>query len=107
MALLSGATTISPTIDTFDPSAITGTTYKVRDSGFTCWGMIKAPPSGGPHALVFKCATPWKEAIPGGSFDPVTGYVTLSFPDDAELRDVQVTEIVKAGSAAGVWTVAP
>jgi hypothetical protein len=105
--LIDNAALTSPTIDTFDPDQIAGASYKVSASGFPVWRFIKAPSSGGPHTLKFKCASRWNATIPGGSFDLTTGAITLDFDDGNELRDVQVTEIIKAGSTAGTWIVAP
>jgi hypothetical protein len=101
----------SPTIDTFDPSAIPTDTWKVNLATGGRWQWIRflrAPISGGPHTIVFRCATPWGAApIPGGSYDANNGNITLTLANGEAVRDVQITEIVKAGSSAGDWTVAP
>jgi hypothetical protein len=102
-------TSTAPCIDTFNPASIVdpALSYVCKTSGFAIWRFIKAPASGGPHTLKFRCATRWSAQIPGGSFDASTGWVTMTFEDGDEMRDVQVTEILKAGSSAGVWVVAP
>lgn len=103
--LIDNASQTSPTIDTFNPSSITGDSYLVKGSGFDVWRFIKAPSSGGPYTLKFKCATAWAETIPGGSYS--SGVITLEFLAGEALTDVQVTEIIKTGSTPGTWTVAP
>jgi hypothetical protein len=102
-------TSTAPTIDTFDPSAIDGISYKCGASGFSIWRFFKAPTSGGPYTLIFRCATWWRQTIPGGSFQSGTneGWITMTFEAGEEMRDVQVVEILKAGSSAGTWVVAP
>jgi hypothetical protein len=93
----------SPVWDTFDPAEIDGDEYDCEASGFPIWRNIRATEIG---TLVFKCATPWKETIPGGSFNPETLTVSKTFDEGEVLEGVQIVAIVKSGSD-GAYEVKP
>jgi hypothetical protein len=107
MSFADNAARTSPLWDTFDPSAITGATWKVSDSapvGICTLAAVRAPTGGG--TLIFKQASTWVTPPPGSSYDALDGTFTRVFAANEALINVQITEIVKAGSTAGTWEIA-
>lgn len=107
-AVRESADAMAPTWDTFDPSAITGTELDCAAFSPThIFGAIRAPVAAGSYTLVFRCASPWRAALPGGSFNASTGWLTKTFAAGESLVGVQITHVRKSGSTAGVWEVLP
>lgn len=108
-ALGDDGTKTSPAWDTFDPSEITGASFRldIAVHGTVVFRSIAAPnvALGGdaPYVLVFKTPTALT-GIPGTSRD-VDGWLTRNFAAGEVLLDTQISEIKKDGSTAGAWEV--
>ncbi len=103
-------TRVSPTTSLLDPTAISGDEWKPSDHGYQVIRYVRAPATGGPHTLKFKCPSGWGGVdMPGqgaGSGEP--GFVhTATLADNEPLGPLQICAIVKTGSTGGDWQVAP
>lgn len=109
MSFADNAARTSPIWDTIDPSAIVGDSWKVSSSapsgsGIMTLASVRAPAGGG--TLVFKQASRWNAPPPGSSYDAGTATFSRTFAASEALVNVQITEIIKAGSTAGSWEIA-
>lgn len=95
----------SPLWSLFDPTAISGATWKVTDSapeGILTIQGIKCNTSGG-GVLKFRTASAWKVAPPGSN--QTDGWHTRTFVEGEAVTGFQITEIDKAGSSGADWEV--
>lgn len=99
---------VSPTTSPLDPSQIDGAEWRPADHNYTAIRYVRAPLSGGPHTLKYKTGSGWNDVpVPGGS-DGTASYVhTATLEDGQVLGPLQIVAIVKAGSSAGSFEVAP
>lgn len=108
MAVLEDSTRIPPTWETFDPSAISGDTWKPSAHGHPMIRYIRSPIADGDYTLKFKAASGWGDvAVPGGSGDGAADSWLIKAFANNEPFECQIVEIDKAGSTAGDWEIRP